>query len=157
MASLREWGSEFQHVPTPHWLTSSTPYQSLLEGTAFSFLWSVISPSPAKEQEHWVLGKSTGKKTKQNKTTSSACCVGGEVPWYPLFEWRDLRPAAALRCWLAQRQHPTHPVNRGALAFSKEEWHECKPMVPLMCSRIVAALQSISYSLEAFWAILKGI
>lgn len=60
MSSCRKWGLEFRHAPTPSQLTDNTKDTwASLRAWPCSFLWSVISVSPAKEQEHCVLGEST--------------------------------------------------------------------------------------------------
>lgn len=105
MHSRRKWGSGFQHVPTPCQLTSITScIWASLRAWPCGFLRSVISVSPAKEQEHCVLSKSTDNF----------------IPWLcgrrgPLVHSVSLKGLEICRCRTdvrgVQSQSPTNPVN----------------------------------------------
>lgn len=106
MNSCRKWEPGFQHVPTPCQLTGITSciWASLRPGPC-SFLWSVISVSPAKEQEHCVLSKSTENFIawlcgRRGPLVHSVSLKGLEIRW------------CCTDVWGVQSQYPINPVNK---------------------------------------------
>lgn len=96
----------FRMTPPPRQLTHNMScIWASLRAWPCGFLWSVISVSPAKEQEHCVLGKSTENFIFRlcGRRSPLVCCVSLKGP---RLSWccTDVRGA--------QSQHPTNLVNK---------------------------------------------